>query len=236
MTIQEIRLGRILLAAAAALAFALPVQSQDFPARLVRVVVPFPAGSLTDTLARIVAEKLQGKWGQPVIVENRAGAGGNVGAEVVARAAPDGHTLVFAPPSPFVTNKLFTTKLAPIAPAGGADVSEIDIRCVARNFRPGSSTGLRRAGGPFGLRSRSRVAERGYPHPAPSEPCMGLSIHTAQASTKASFDTRLHHCVLGLILMPTAIEMVHLEIACRIRPALRCFHNTANIPRGALCD
>lgn len=111
---QDIRLGRILLVllAAAALAFALPVQAQDYPGKLVRVVVPYPPGSLTDTLARLVAEKLQGKWGQPVIVENRAGAAGNLGAEVVSKAAPDGYTLLFSPPAPFVTNKLLYAKLA----------------------------------------------------------------------------------------------------------------------------
>ena len=111
---RDIRLGRMLLVllAAAAPAFALPVQAQDYPGKLVRVVVPYPPGSLTDTLARLVAEKLQGKWGQPVIVENRAGAGGNIGAEVVSKAAPDGYTLLFSPPAPFVTNKLLYAKLA----------------------------------------------------------------------------------------------------------------------------
>ena len=65
---------------------------------------------------------------------------------------------------------------------------------------------------------------------------MGLSIHTAQASTKASFDTRLHTCISGVILISTAIEMVHLKIACSIRTALSFSHNMANIPWGALCD
>ena len=85
-------------------------------------------------------------------------------------------------------------------------------------------------------RRRSRVAGRGCPRPAPSEPCMGLSIHTAQASAKASYDTRLHNCICGVIMSPMAIEMVHLKIACSVRPALRFFHNVANAPRRALCD
>lgn len=111
---QNIRIDRILpaLLAAAALALVLPAHAQDFPAKSTRIIVPFPAGSLTDTLARLVAEKLHAKWGQPVLVENRAGASGNVGAEAVAKSAPDGYTLLFAPTSPFVTTKLLYAKLA----------------------------------------------------------------------------------------------------------------------------
>jgi tripartite-type tricarboxylate transporter receptor subunit TctC len=137
MTMHDIRMGRILLvlSAAAALAFALPAQAQDYPGKLVRVVVPYPPGSLTDTLARLVAEKLQGKWGQPVIVENRAGAAGNVGAEVVSRAAPDGHTLLFSPPAPFVTNKLLYAKLA-YDPDAFAPVSVIAIAPVVLMVHP----------------------------------------------------------------------------------------------------
>lgn len=109
--------------------------AQDYPARLVKVVVPYPAGSLTDSLARIVAEKLQGKWGQPVIVENRTGAGGNVGAEAVSKAAPDGYTLLFSPPSPFVTNKLLYAKLA-YDPDAFVPVSVIAIAPVVLLVHP----------------------------------------------------------------------------------------------------
>lgn len=111
---HKFQIGRLLSAVVtvAALAFACAVHGQDYPNKVVRVVVPYPAGSLTDTLARLLAEKLQTKFGQPVIVENRAGASGNVGAEAVAKAAPDGYTLMFSPPGTFVTNKLLYAKLA----------------------------------------------------------------------------------------------------------------------------
>jgi tripartite-type tricarboxylate transporter receptor subunit TctC len=78
---------------------------ENYPSRLVRIVVPFPAGSGTDILARIVADQLGRKWPVPVIIENITGASGNVGAGEVFRAAPDGHTLMICPPGPIATNK-----------------------------------------------------------------------------------------------------------------------------------
>jgi len=95
-----------------ALALALPVHAQDWPAKVVRIVVPFPAGGSADLMPRIAAEKLAEKWGQPVIVENRPGAAGNIGAEAVFRAEPDGYTLLSSPPPPLVINKLIYPKLA----------------------------------------------------------------------------------------------------------------------------
>jgi tripartite-type tricarboxylate transporter receptor subunit TctC len=81
--------------------------AQTFPSRPVKLAVPFPAGGGTDLLARVVAEALTKKWGQPVIVENLSGAAsGNVGASEVARAAPDGYTLMLSPPGPIAMNKL----------------------------------------------------------------------------------------------------------------------------------
>jgi len=98
-------LGVFLLAVSAA-------SAQDWPARPVRIVVPFPAGGSADLMPRIVAEKLSEKWGQPVIVENRPGAAGNIGADIVFRAEPDGYTLLSAPPPPLVINRLLYPKLS----------------------------------------------------------------------------------------------------------------------------
>jgi tripartite-type tricarboxylate transporter receptor subunit TctC len=93
---------------AAVLGFAAPAFAQDFPTKPVKIVVPFPPGALTDTLARMLATRLSEKWGQPVIVENRAGAAGNIGTESVYRAPPDGYTLLFTPQQPLVLSKLMS--------------------------------------------------------------------------------------------------------------------------------
>src|SRR5262245_39877399 len=80
-------------------------QSQEpYPNRTIRVIVPLAPGGGTDALARIVAQKLSAKFGQSVIVENRAGGAGNIGAEAVFRSSPDGHTLLFTQPAPLTIN------------------------------------------------------------------------------------------------------------------------------------
>ena len=94
----------LLRAVAALLLMAAPAFAQTWPAKQVRIVVPFPAGGSADILCRLVGEKLSAAWGQTVIIDNRAGAGGNVGAEVVYRAEPDGYTLLCSPPGPLSIN------------------------------------------------------------------------------------------------------------------------------------
>src|SRR5438876_10678375 len=96
----------------ATLLASLPLHAQDWPAKAVRIIVPFPAGGSADLLPRVVAEKLTEKWGQPVIVDNRPGAAGNIGADTVFRAEPDGYTLLSSPPPPLVINKLLYPKLS----------------------------------------------------------------------------------------------------------------------------
>jgi tripartite-type tricarboxylate transporter receptor subunit TctC len=100
-----------LLTAIAGLAIAAAAQAQDYPLKPVRVIVPSPGGTV-DVVARIFVARLTDKWGQSVFIENRAGAGGNIGAEAVFKAPPDGYTLLAAPPGPLVINKSLYAKLA----------------------------------------------------------------------------------------------------------------------------
>ena len=101
---------RFALVLACVLSFA--VHAQEWPVKPVRIIVPFPAGGSADLMPRAVAEKLAQMWGQPVIVDNRPGAAGNIGAEAVFRADADGYTLMSSPPPPLVINKLLYPKLA----------------------------------------------------------------------------------------------------------------------------
>ncbi len=82
---------------------ALPAFGDSWPSKPIRMIVPFPAGSSPDLIARIVTEKLAAVLGQPIVVENRPGAGGNIGTGMVAKAAPDGYTLLFTINGPLVT-------------------------------------------------------------------------------------------------------------------------------------
>ena len=88
-----------------------PADASNYPSQPVKLVVPYPPGGGADFLARLLAEKAQTKWGQTVIVENRSGAGGNVGTESVFRANPDGYTLLFTAQPPLVANKSLYAKL-----------------------------------------------------------------------------------------------------------------------------
>jgi len=89
----------------------LETQAQEWPQKTVRIIVPFPAGGSADLLPRYVGEKLSQQWGQPVLVDNRPGAAGNIGAAAVYQAEPDGYTLLSAPPPPLVINRLLYPKL-----------------------------------------------------------------------------------------------------------------------------
>jgi tripartite-type tricarboxylate transporter receptor subunit TctC len=108
--------GRALIGLALCLAvlndFTDPARADGYPDRTVKIIVPFPAGGTADAVPRLVGEWLSRKWGQPVVIENRTGAAGNIGAEAAWRSAPDGYTLLSAPPPPLVINQSLYPKLA----------------------------------------------------------------------------------------------------------------------------
>ena len=125
-----------MLAAAAAVAgrgSIRPARRRPIRSRIVRIVVPFPAGGTADILPRIVADRLSEQWRQPVIIENCAGAGGNIGAEAVAGSAPDGYVLLASPPGPIAINDNLYKKLA---------FQPIEVRAGHR-----AGNGAQRAGG-----------------------------------------------------------------------------------------
>src|SRR5947209_4998450 len=108
-------IGRCLLRAGAAVGSLLvalfAVSAQDYPSRAVRVIVPYPAGGTADAMPRLIGDWLTRKWGHPVVIENRTGAGGNIGAETAFKAEPDGYTLMATPPAPLVINQNLYPKL-----------------------------------------------------------------------------------------------------------------------------
>src|SRR5512134_1393437 len=91
--------------AAVAMVFAVSAGfAQTYPTKPVRMIAPYPAGGTSDTIARILGQKLTESWGQQVIVDNRAGVGGSIGAEAAAKAAPDGYTLLVGNNQPVAVN------------------------------------------------------------------------------------------------------------------------------------
>jgi tripartite-type tricarboxylate transporter receptor subunit TctC len=111
---QPLRIKPIVVLAAMGLSIA-PISNgmaqQSFPSQAIRMIVPLPAGGAPDVVTRIIANKLAAKWSQPVLVENRPGFVQNIGAEAVAKAAPDGYTLLSTAPAPLVTNQFLQSNL-----------------------------------------------------------------------------------------------------------------------------
>src|SRR5438477_2497870 len=95
----------------ASIACAATASAQNYPSGPVKLIVPIPAGGVTDVMARVVGQRLQEMWGQTVVVENRPGGNSGVGAQVVERSPPDGLTLLVAPDSTFTSNPALFSKL-----------------------------------------------------------------------------------------------------------------------------
>ena len=105
------------IAALALLAMIVAAAAQTYPDRVVRIINPYPPGGSVDITARILAQKLSDNAGHQFIVENRGGAGGNTGADAVAKSEPDGYTLLFTAPPPLAINQTLYTKGLPFDPA-----------------------------------------------------------------------------------------------------------------------
>src|SRR5882672_9155644 len=104
-----LRLPLWVVLGAALAPWAAKAQTADtWPSKPIRFILPFPPGGGTDILGRIIAERLSASLGQPVVTENRGGAGGNVGAEAAARSAPDGYTIVLVAPSLTISPSLYS--------------------------------------------------------------------------------------------------------------------------------
>jgi len=136
MTLPSTPSRRGLLAALSLSVLALPLAAQPaWPAKPVRIVVAYPAGGVSDAVARLLAEKLAGPLGQPVIVENKAGASGTIGIDAVAKAAPDGYTLGFSAISPLVLSphlgRLPYEPLRDIAPVASVMYSPVLLAATA---------------------------------------------------------------------------------------------------------
>jgi tripartite-type tricarboxylate transporter receptor subunit TctC len=128
------------LALAAGLgAMSRPARAQAWPDRPVTVIVPWPAGGSTDVLARSLARSLGDRYGRPVVVDNRSGANGNIGAAAVARSAPDGYTLMVTTNAP-ITNNVLLYRSMPFDPAADlapiALLAELPIVVAARTQMP----------------------------------------------------------------------------------------------------
>lgn len=104
-------LWRACLAAVAAFAFDVPARAQEFPSKIVRIVSPAQPGGATDVLARALGDELRRALGQTVLIENRPGAGGNTGSDSVAKAEPDGHTLLLATAGTLVINEFLYQRM-----------------------------------------------------------------------------------------------------------------------------
>ncbi len=103
--------------------------SQDYPHKTIRMIVPFAAGGPTDVIARTIAQKLTESWGQPVVIDNRGGAGGNLGTDIAAKAAPDGYTVVMVIVGHAINASLYSKlpydpvkDFAPVSPTGAATI------------------------------------------------------------------------------------------------------------------
>src|SRR4249920_1382456 len=108
---MKLSAGLVMIAVLSTSSFTVAM-AQTYPAKPIRVIVPYPPGGTSDILTRLIGVKLTASWGQQIITDNRTGASGNIGAELTARAAPDGYVLMLTDIGNMVTNSLLFSKLS----------------------------------------------------------------------------------------------------------------------------
>ncbi|HSQ05438.1 MAG TPA: tripartite tricarboxylate transporter substrate binding protein [Burkholderiales bacterium] len=174
------------IAFAGVLAIALPVFAQTYPSKPIRLVIPYPPGGGSDTIARPLAQKLTEHLGQQVIIDNRGGAGGNVGMEMAARSAPDGYTIVLALTAQLAVNVSLYRKL-PYDPL--------------RDYAPITLLG----NGPYIL-----VAHPSLPVKSVRELIVFAKAHPGQIAYSSSGNGSGGHLAMELLKTMTGIDLVHI--------------------------
>lgn len=182
----EITRRTALFVAAAAAATPRPASAQGYPDRPVKLVVAYAAGGAVDLVGRLLAQSLGGRLGQPVVVENRAGFAGNIGAEFVARAAPDGLTLLMAPITTYAMSTALHRGKLPYD--------------LARDFAPISSVGVL----PLALVVHPSVRANG-----PQEFIVLLRARPDELSFASAGNGSVEHLAAELFLQRTNTRMVH---------------------------
>ena len=194
----------IAIAVAAIVTLAAPAGAQtppaaDFPGRAIKFVVPGPVGGPTDTLCRLVADKLRQSFGHPVVVENRPGAVGSIGASAVAIAQPTGHTLLCTPDAPIILSPLINKGLS-YDPAAFEPVISLEIPPALRRESP-VVAGLRWAGVTLMLPElrelRTRSPEPRSSAPDPLQTCGAPSCCGAKCSVYPILRVSLRLCSVG---------------------------------------
>ena len=156
--------------------------AQTYPAKPIQIVVPFPVGGIADIYARLIGSRLADAWGQPVVVENRTGAGGNIGAELVAKSAPDGYTLVMGSIGTHAVNVTLFSKMpydpvrdfAPVVLVLDADAC---LSCIRRCRR-------RRARADRARARQARRAELRLRRHGHGEPSRGRAVQDDGAASR----------------------------------------------------
>ncbi|MEJ8857628.1 tripartite tricarboxylate transporter substrate binding protein [Variovorax robiniae] len=179
--------GRLWISALALLAAcAFPAQAESYPDRPIKMVVPYAAGAAADQLARLLGERLNRSLGKPVIVDNRAGAGGTLGADIVAKAPPDGYTLVLGTDASQATN-VYLSKKFPYEPA--------------KSFTPVA---------PAAINHIVLIVNPELPVKSVAELIKYAKAHPKELSFGSSGAGSAHHLAGELLNEKAGIEMVHI--------------------------